>query len=199
MPHKQCRLDEYEKVFLGYYANSVFTYYSLISISLLLFHLTQSRQENASPCSFLQKGADGAKRAEFKKTLTKGIFSMNPIQVACQNLGICNPAIGDDAIAGRIRQNLPPGSYSSLDMRCMSHQFFSTQATVPSRIVRLQPGRPVLNADEILSVNRVVMGVLGSNNPQDQAAVRSALWQSYTITLFVAMDNSYNYDVLLEH
>ncbi len=132
-------------------------------------------------------------------------------QVACQNLGICNPIIGDDVIGDHIRQNCQPNTYSWIDVRSVPHQFTTlpTQEAVPSRFVKLQSTsyqsfKHVLSIllrktdVEMLILNQVAKGIVGSNNPDDQTALRSAFWQNYTITLFVAMDGSYNYDVLLE-
>ena len=48
---------------------------------------------------------------------------------------------------------------------------------------------------ETLSLNRVALGVLGSKNPKDQAELRSAYQQNFTIRLIIAMDTSYNYDI----
>jgi hypothetical protein len=139
------------------------------------------------------------------------IVAAPSFQLTCQNSGICNPDISDDVIGVQIKQNCPPNTFSWIDVRSMPHQFTTvpTPQAIPSRFVQFQ-STTYQSCKHILSIlirrteletlilNQVARGILGSNNPDDQTAARSAFWQNYTITLFVSMDGSYNYDVFPE-
>ena len=135
-----------------------------------------------------------------------------PMEAVCHTLDICNRNVGDDLVSDRIKTNCPPKTYSWLFVRTVEHHFRTIpggQPTEPARLIRFQPTnkQAALNilciifqrtSIETLNINRVILGLLGSPEPRDKTAAKSAYWQNYTITVYVSMGTSFSVDIQAE-
>jgi hypothetical protein len=133
------------------------------------------------------------------------------VQNLCHQLGICDPAIADEAISDRVRMACPVGTYSSIVVCTTAHRFLTGRQIEPSRLITFQPtyreaAKNLLSiifqrtTQEILLLVGTLQGLLGSQDPEDRHYAASAYWQNHTIKGYISMGEAeaFNWDIETE-
>jgi hypothetical protein len=123
-------------------------------------------------------------------------------------LGICDSAVDDADLRNRIQSVCPTGTYTSIYVRTMNHQFLFLPESPQerSRLIQFEPTNSgaLWNAlciifkstvIEPIDLSRTVLGLLGSTHSKDRQNAHSAYWQNFTIKLYVSMRDGLSFDI----